>query len=323
MAGSPLTVSVTPEAVNLFDAQAVLASPAAKEAMVSLAKALRVAGYDCRLTHNPLTALALGRSVEPMTLIKVVGSTGLDALCRAGAADRDERGVALRFVVFAAGHVLAVVPRIPAPHAEIVYLDHDSIWLLRSVWRLAPGGDLAVDLGTGTGYLAAALLTRYRTIVATDLLPTTAAVAALTLAINDRQHGGSVVADVAVGLRPGSADLVTANPPWVPVPTGHGCSRAVFGDGGPSGTELPTRFIQEGAALLSPGGIGLFQCVDVTCSDGARPIARVCESLEDQGMFTEMRPVIANGPLGQLMDQLPTSPQIMAARLVTVIVRRS
>jgi release factor glutamine methyltransferase len=317
-----VSVELVANAEDRLDAPALLASPPAKQALVRLAAELRSAGYDNRATHDPLTSLALGRSVDPTRLSEVVGDQGVEALCSAGAADRSEGGIALRFALFAAGSVLALVPRFPTPDPELVYLGPDSFWLLRTAWRLAPGGDVAVDLGTGTGYLAAVLRRRYRTVVATDFLAGTAAVAALTMAVNDGGYAGSLVADVAGGLRRGCADLVTANPPWVPSPPDRGGAGIVFAEGGPSGTELPLRFIQEGSALLRPGGLGLFQCLDVTRPDGARPLADVCRSLAARGLIAQMRPVSRAGVWPRLEDRLGNGPFVADAQLVTVIVKR-
>jgi methylase of polypeptide subunit release factors len=312
----------------MLDAAAVLARPQARAALTRLVAQLRATGYRNRPDGGPLAALALGRPVDPAGLAGLLDVADIKALCRAGAADRHEEGVVLRFALFAAGDVLAVVPRFLAPDPRLVYLGPDSFWLLRMLWRLAPGGDLAVDLGAGTGYLAAVLLRRYRTVVATDVLVTTAAVAALTLAINAvspgnrERHRGTLVADVAGGLRPGCADLVTANAPWVPAPATEGRSRVVFAEGGSSGTELPLRFIDEGAALLRPGGVGAFQCLDVTRCDGARPLADICHSLEDRGLVAKMHAVSRGGAWPGLEERMASSPLVMDAQLVTVVVRR-
>jgi release factor glutamine methyltransferase len=217
---------------------------------------------------------------------------------------------------------LAVVPRFSDPESDVAYLGQDSFWLLRAAWRLAPGGDVAVDLGTGTGYLAAVLLGRYRRVVATDVVAGTAAVAALTLAINEGGLGATLVGDVAAGLRPGCADLVTANPPWVPRPVGSDGDRVVFAEGGPSGTEVPMRFVQEGAGLLRPGGLALFQCLDVTHPNGARPLVKVCRCLEELGFAAEMQSLARGGVWPQLEQQVCRSPSVAAARLVTIVVRR-
>ena len=317
-----VSVDVVADAEDRLDAQAVLGNPLAKEALIRIGAELRSVGYDNRPTNEPLTALALGRSVDPKRLADVAGTAGLDALCRARAADRTEKTVALRFALFAARSVLAVVPRSPDPQSDLAYLGHDSFWLLRTTWRLAPGGDVAVDLGTGTGYLAAVLLGRYRSVVATDVMAGTAAIAALTLAINEGEHGAALVGDVAGALRPGCADLVTANPPWVPrLATSDGV-RLVFADGGPSGAELPLRFIHEGAALLRPGGLGLFQCLDVTHPNGARPLVDACRCLEELGLAAEMQPLSQGGVWHQLEQDVCRSPFVAAARLVTILVRR-
>jgi methylase of polypeptide subunit release factors len=208
---------------------------------------------------------------------------------------------------------------------DLVYLGHDSVWLLEAVWKLATGGRRAVELGTGTGLLAAALAPRYGLTVATDILPTTAAVAALTFLLNPLSTGrlAAVSADVARGLRPGSFDLVVANAPWVPAPApGVGGRPRVFADGGPTGQELPARFILEGSALLAPGGLGVTQCLDLTYDDGRRPLADLCGALRTEGLSAELRPV---GPpeIGTtLTDRLGQAGFAGVAQLVDVIVER-
>ena len=65
------------------------------------------------------------------------------------------------------------------------------------------------------------------------------------------------MADLAAGLRPHSFDLVAANSPWVPDAPTAGSSRRVFADGGPTGVELPSRFIRAATQLLRPSGVAL------------------------------------------------------------------
>jgi methylase of polypeptide subunit release factors len=88
------------------------------------------------------------------------------------------------------------------------------------------------------------------------------------------------ILDVAGGLRPGSFDLVTANPPWVPAdPFRPKAPTRVFADGGPTGFELPRRFALEAAALLAPGGVAVVLAVDVHYRDGRRPLAALVRGL--------------------------------------------
>ena len=66
--------------------------------------------------------------------------------------------------------------------------------------------------------------------------------------------GGNYAAhtDVADGLAPHSFDLVTANAPWVPEPFDQAGSPARrFAAGGPSGFELPRRFLDAAAEAVA------------------------------------------------------------------------
>ena len=111
---------------------------------------------------------------------------------------------------------------------DMVYIGPDSPLLVEVALRLAPRGERAVDLGTGTGLLAAALSRRYRCVVATDIVHRAAEAARCTMMLNDRPPGHvwlTVRTDVTSGLRTRSFDLVAANTPWVPTSTEHERSR--------------------------------------------------------------------------------------------------
>ena len=303
-----------------FDACRVLSSPAALDVLGRLADVARRPGDT-----GEVAQFIFGHPCPRTRLARHVPAGGIGSLETAGAVDCGQGQVVPRFALFAAGSVVAVMPR-PTEAGDRVYLGWDSIWLLETVWRLAPGGSAAVDLATGTGYLAAALASRYDTMVATDVVPSTAATAAITLGLNARTTGHTAVcvADVADGLRPASFDLVTANPPWVPSGlTAPDDRRQVFADGGPTGFELPRRFIMEGSALLGPGGIGVFQCLDLSYRRGGQPLSAVCQTLTDQGFKVEVRPTQAATAWPHLTRNMQMcSPDVAAAQLVIVVVRR-
>ncbi|MEX2553734.1 MAG: methyltransferase [Actinomycetota bacterium] len=240
-----------------------------------------------------------------------------------GSADIEGDRITPRFAIFAAGDVLAVIPR-PTCFDEVVYLGPDSKWLVEVACRLAPGGDRAVELGAGHGYLSAALSNRYRFTLATDVRPWTAAVAAITLAMNMQPAGKSAVcaADVARGLRPRSFDLVTGNPPWVPN-RDETRARRLFADGGPTGFELPRRFISEGSALIAPGGIGMFNCVDARFSGGREPLVELIRELELDGCGVEIEEVPGDQQWPDRTEELGAlNPDLERARLVSVVVKR-
>lgn len=90
-----------------------------------------------------------------------------------------------------------------------------------------PGGDLAFDLGTGSGVLAAILLHRgVRRVVATDNAPPALACAADNF---ERLGMADRVTLVAGRLWPeGRASLVVCNPPWLPAKAGTALESAVY-----------------------------------------------------------------------------------------------
>ena len=99
--------------------------------------------------------------------------------------------------------------------------------------------------------------------------------AALVPVVNPhlRSRFAAVQMDVANGLRAGSFDLVTANAPWVPETVGpDGGPPRRFAAGGPTGFELPRRFIDAAAELLAPGGRAFIACLDIAFDDGRRPL---------------------------------------------------
>lgn len=257
--------------------------------------------------------LVRGQRTPLVALEHDLGAVHVAALLAAGAADTADGAVVARFTLVHAPPAVVVVPR-PVAGSDDVYIGSDSRLLLRVAWRLAPGGRAAVDLGTGTGYLAAALASRYDFTVATDLSPSTAAVAAVNLALRPGSgRTGVCVADGAAGLRSEAFDLVVANPPWVPA------GSTLSSDGGPTGFELPRRFLVEGASLLAPGGIALFQCLDATGPGRGRPLHDVCATLDGAGLAVEVRPATPQWPA---LTEWTGEADAGFSRLVTVVMRR-
>ena len=187
---------------------------------------------------------------------------------------------------------------------DTVYLGPDSLVLLEKVWAQRGYGDRAADLATGNGLLGAVLATRYDHVVAADLSSRCVATSAFVPVLNPHLRGrfAPVCTDVAAGLRPGSFDLVTANPPWVPetqAPDGGPPRR--FAAGGPTGFELPRRFLDAAADLLAPGGRAFVACMDITFDDGRRPLAEHLPTLARRGFDVE---ALAS-PLNQVFDYGP------------------
>ncbi len=203
-----------------FDAERTLASPGAMRALEGLVARLRNAGYansprrDVASGPAAAIALALGHPVATSAL----AAAELDELLAAGAADLVDGDLAPRFMIFASGTAMVLVPRDSGTHPGRVYFGQDSLWLAGIAGRLDVHGGGYADLGTGAGAVMAQLASRHDHAVATDLVPRTAATAAITAHLNRRPDGrplaAVVVTDVAEGLRPARFTLVTANTPW-------------------------------------------------------------------------------------------------------------
>ncbi len=225
-----------------------------------------------------------------------VGVDALDELLDAGLAAAVGSQARLAFSIMDVGGILTAIPK-QSWGDEVVYLGPDSGYLVEAAVRLAPRGDRAADLGTGTGLLAAVLASRYRTVVATDVSPSVAASAGLTLALNrlPRDHAAGVcVADVGRGLRDESFDLVVANAPWVPLADGSAESPELFAHGGDTGMELPRRFLLEGASLVRSGGVAITLALDMEVERRERPLQGVCERLRRDGYVVRVLPTPFN-----------------------------
>ncbi len=126
---------------------------------------------------------------------------------------------------------------------------------------LARGGSSILDIGTGSGAIAATLaLETNARVIATDI-----SVAALRVAAENARRLNAPVQFVACDLgsvfASRSFDLVVSNPPYVPAsdaPTlqkevrDHEPAVALFG--GEDGLDVYRRLIPEAARLLKPGG---------------------------------------------------------------------
>ncbi len=266
-----------------MDPTRILADGTGCAALAQLVDRLRAIGYDgspgsASPSGEPtatIIALARGEVVTTPAAADAIGADAVAALHGCGALLIAEGHAALSGKILPMRSVYTVLPR-HQDGLDIVYLGQDSICLFEIVWAARGFGDRAVDLGTGNGFLAAALATRYDHVVATDLSLRCVAAAALVPVLNPQLRGrfSAVQMDVTNGLAPGSFDLVTANAPWVPETRGpDGGAPRRFAAGGPTGFELPRRFIDEAATLLAPGGQAFIACSDIGFADGRRPLA--------------------------------------------------
>jgi len=294
-----------------------------RPALLAAGDALRRAGYDNTPSGGALARLALGFTVDRTEL------TSGSAPAFSGLTEDVGVAVRLRGAILTTGEVLAYLPR-DGRRPDRVYVGADTAFLVDAVGRLGPlapgaGAGRAADLGTGTGVVAATLARRYRQVLATDLTRRAACTAMVTAALNRFPPGHRVhacVADVARGVTPGRFDLVAANAPWVPSDE-NGPDRRIFADGGPTGFELPRRFLTEGSALLRPGGILVALAVDVTFAGGRSPLRDLCALLERQGYTTVIIPTGLGRHAGDTeRTVLPRVSGALAADHVAVVVAR-
>ncbi len=114
-----------------------------------------------------------------------------------------------------------------------------------------PSTELAFDIGTGTGVLAALLARRgVRHVVATDQDPRALACARDNL--GRLGLAGQVQVVQADLFPPGRAPLVVCNPPWVPARPASPVEHAVYDEG----SRMLRGFLAGLAAHLAPGGEG-------------------------------------------------------------------
>ena len=131
------------------------------------------------------------------------------------------------------------------------------------------------------------------------------------------------VADVAKGLRNDAFDLVAGNAPWVPMPASSDAPRELFSYGGETGVELPRRFLQEGAALLRPGGIAITLALDVELHDGRRPLREAVDLLAAEDHLTAVVPTPWNRERPDFVDVMRArQPSLVDAEHVAVIAAR-
>jgi methylase of polypeptide subunit release factors len=316
-----------------FAGRQVLADAQAMRVLRRLADVLRVAGYanDVIEGRSPRerawSRMALGYPAS----VQDMGPADADALVSAGAADicptsPDE--LVPRFTLFALGEVLVLVPKDGGFDPGRVYFGRDSLWLADFVTRLGLSGRAMADLGTGAGAVAALLAPHFDVVVATDILPRTAACAAITFALNARPGrlpaATACLSDVAGCLAPGTFSLVTGNPPWVPdLDRAVSGPARVYAEGGSTGFELPRKFIMEGAELLAPGGVMVILALDATWDTGEQPLRSLARGLLRLGFEAYVETTgISEHWKGTRDDPCARLPAIKSAEHVALIVRR-
>ncbi|MGH8781862.1 methyltransferase [Paraburkholderia sp.] len=150
-----------------------------------------------------------------------------------------------------------------------------------------PSLDLAFDIGTGTGVLAALLAKRgVKRVVATDQDPRALACARENL---ERLGYSRQVQVVEADLfPPGRAPLIVCNPPWVPARPASPVEHAVFDPD----SRMLLGFLDGLAAHLEPGGEGWLILSDFAEHLGLRTRAALLEAIAAAGLEEISRDLI-------------------------------
>ncbi len=131
---------------------------------------------------------------------------------------------------------------------QVYFPAEDSYLLLRAALREVRPTDRVLEVGTGSGYVAAGLLGRAAAVVATDINPHAVECA--------RARGVATVrTDLFAGLS-GPFDLILFNPPYLPtLPEERIDDWLEYAlDGGPTGRAAIERFVADAGRVLSPFG---------------------------------------------------------------------
>ncbi len=155
----------------------------------------------------------------------------------------------------------------------------EYIQLVASAPLPAKARELAFDIGTGTGVLAAVLARRgVRRVVATENAPR-----AMACAKDNLQRLGLAkqVQLQNVDLFPeGQAPLVVCNPPWLPARPSSPIEHAVYDEG----SRMLRAFLAGLAAHLAPGGEGWLVLSDLAEHLGLRSRAELLGWMADGGL---------------------------------------
>lgn len=171
---------------------------------------------------------------------------------------------------------------------QVYFPAEDSDLLLRAALREVRPADRVLEVGAGSGYVAAAVQDRAASLIATDINPHAVASA--------RARGVAMVrTDLFAGLS-GPFDLVLFNPPYLPtLPEERLDDWLEYAlDGGPTGRAVIERFVTDIGRVLSPFGRILLLVSSLTNPDAVRGLfARQgfvsfivdTESLEGETLF--------------------------------------
>jgi release factor glutamine methyltransferase len=159
------------------------------------------------------------------------------------------------------GREFRVTPDALIPRPETEHVVEVALRCAREIASAGRGPLRVLDVGTGSGALAATLqLETGSSVVATDI----SAAAAALAAENARRLGAAVdtvVCDLMAPIASGLTDLIVSNPPYIPLADRDAMQRevrdwephlALFA--GETGIEVYARIVADAPRVLRPGG---------------------------------------------------------------------
>ncbi len=160
------------------------------------------------------------------------------------------------------------------PPPEVYSPAEDTFLLLNAGLRIISPGDRVLEIGTGSGEIASALMNAGARVTATDMNPIAASYA--------HSRGVPVIrCDLFAGIR-GTFDLILFNPPYLPTAPEDRIDDwfELALDGGADGRETIQRFLADAPAFLSKNGRLLLLISSLT------GISEVSKLFADVGMIT-------------------------------------
>ena len=322
-------MSLTIEVPFASTARRALLDPEVHRAIEHLGVKLREYRYETT-SADPNTESLFGRfaSRQPVPAefaLQMLGDVDALRSCLSYGlvhADRDGN-LRLAFSILASAGAIGVLPS-NYGSGERVYAGPDTWILLEKAWRFGLGGHRALELGTGSGAVATFLTSRYDHVVATDVTAVSVAAASLARGLLDEPRRSKLSiaqVDVGRGLEPNSFDFVIGNAPWIPTSVAEG---QIFADGGPTGFELPLRFLTEGLQLLTEHGVLVLLCADLYFADGRAPLAEALQDLRANGYSIEIEETPNTNELSFIgRDDDRSLKGLVDGRHVSVVVYRS
>ena len=162
-------------------------------------------------------------------------------------------------------------------HPDVYEPAEDSFLLARNL--KVREGDLALDIGTGTGIIALLMARKARFVLGTDVNPKAVELARENARINDIKNVEFRISNLFENVE-GKFDIITFNAPYLPGEPEKPIDHALVG--GERGREVLDRFIDDARNYLKPKG--MVQIVQSSITG----IEETLEKLKNKGFNIEI-----------------------------------